>query len=824
MSVERIRETPRATKPFDDSEWRAIVAVGDQVDTRLEKQDVRLTMGGEPTFVSADDLIGEEWTTAANGEDKRRLAEELIWRLRARFAAGALVHTGQGKWYPGESLPRWALTCLWRPDGEPIWRDDRWLQRCDLEGTCQPEDANRFIEALARRLGIDPDFALEAYEDVAYFLWKENRLPVGVDPRDPKLADPEERARLARVFERGLTQPVGLVLPLERRGEGRERVWHSSLWMLRAKHLFLSPGESPIGLRLPLASLPPARPGAAHLFPPDPMAPRPALPPRPRLGKRRRQKTVTRVEAETLFQGHREQPEAAEGGPDETVHTALAVEVDDGRLSVFLPPTGNFDDYLDLIAAVEETAAELEMPVVVGGYLPPSDERVETLKITPDPGVIEVNVQPVSSWRQQVEQTTALYEQARATRLQAIKYLVDGREVGTGGGNHIVLGGPTPADSPFLRRPDLLRSLIGWWNNHPSLSYLFSSLFLGPTSQAPRMDEGRDDIVYEMELAFRELDRAADPAPPWLVDRIFRHLLVDVSGNTHRAEICIDKLYSPDSATGRLGLVEFRSFEMTPHPRMNLVQQLLMRAIIAHLWERPFKGSLIRWSTDLHDRFQMPWFLRQDLAELLAELRDNGFDLRDEWFEPQLEFRFPLLGEVSVGEVVMQLRPALEPWHVLGEEPGGGGTVRYVDSSVERLQVEVSGLVKERHGITCNGRWVPLQPTRQRGRFVAGVRFRAWQPSHCLHPTIGVHTPLVFDLVDLHAGRSLGGCTYHVGHPGGRSYEEPPVNALEAESRRRARFEPHGHTPGAMEVPREEPNPEFPMTLDLRRGNPDPRR
>lgn len=426
---------------------------------------------------------------------------------------------------------------------------------------------------------------------------------------------------------------------------------------------------------------------------------------------------------------------------------------------------------------------------------------------------------PVKTWSELVANTKTLYEEARLTRLGTEKFMVDGRHTGTGGGNHIVFGGERPIDSPMLRRPDLLKSLLGYWHNHPSLSYLFSGLFIGPTSQCPRIDEARNDAIFELELAFKELDRNTAKqghTSPWLVDRIFRNLLADSSGNTHRAEFSIDKLFDPGSSTGRLGLVELRSFEMPPHAEMSLAQHLLIRAAIARFWKQPYDQKLVRWGTELHDRFLMPHFVWQDFCDVMSDMQDFGYDMKPEWFAPHFEFKFPVIGQINQRGINLEIRTALEPWHVLGEDGTAGGTVRYVDSSLERVQIKTKGLIGSRYMVTCNGNVVPLHPTGTVGEYVSSVRYRAWQPPHCLQPTIGVHSPLVFDLVDAWNQRSLSGCTCHVAHPGGRSYETFPVNSFEAESRRLGRFFPTGHTPGKMN-PRIIPTiPEFPFTLDLR--------
>jgi uncharacterized protein (DUF2126 family) len=818
MSVSRIHEDPRVTLPYTDTQWQRIEALGHKVDSDICASDIRLTMGGEPTFISIDNMDGEEWNVTAVGPEKRLLAERLVERLRSRFATGALLHYGQGKWYPGEPLPRWAFTCFWRKDGIPLWHDRQLLAREETSSAFGPLDAKRFLETLAERLQVDPEYANPAFEDPLYYLQKERQLPVNVDPVDNHLEDAGERERLRQVFQRGLNQPTGFVLPLQR-GSGKSGPeWQTGLWMLRGQHLFLTPGDSPIGLRLPLPSLPWVAPSELpQLYIEDPMVNRGRLPVPQRISP------ADPVLQRARGEGRDRQPKPGESAPW-VVRTALCVEPRHGRLYIFMPPFASTGDYVDLLTAIEDTAAHLSMPVIIEGYPPPYDPRINQIKVTPDPGVIEVNIHPAGNWQELVEHTVGLYEEARQARLGTEKFMLDGRHSGTGGGNHFVLGGANTADSPFLRRPDLLRSMIGYWLNHPALSYRFSSLFIGPTSQAPRVDETREDNLYELEIAFGQVPEPGNGGcPPWLVDRIFRHILVDVTGNTHRAEFCIDKLYSPDSASGRLGLLELRGFEMPPHARMSLTQQLLVRALIAWFWREPYLRPPAAWGTELHDQFMLPHFVQRNFADVLDDLSRAGYEFEAEWFAPHFEFRYPVLGRVNYVGIDLELRQATEPWYVLGEEPAAGGAARYVDSSVERLQVLVNGLFGDRYLVACNGRRVPLHATGKQGEWAAGVRYRAWQPPSCLHPTIPIHSPLVFDVIDTWTSRSLGGCTYHAAHPGGRNYVTYPVNANEAECRRAARFFPFGSTSGSVTVPPPEQNPQFPLTLDLRRPSGTPR-
>jgi uncharacterized protein (DUF2126 family)/transglutaminase-like putative cysteine protease len=811
--VTRVHEDPRVTLPYTDDQWKRIDALGHAVDRRLRDGDVRLTQGGEPTFVSVDEMDAEEWTVGADGEDKRAKAWALARRLADTFGDGALLHTGQGKWYPGEPLPRWQLGVHWRTDGTALWSRPELLADGFAPGTARAADAEALVRAIAGRLGVPDAFVLPAYEDPLVALLADVRTPAGEPPAtdigndDPALASDDGVDALVAGIDRSIAEPTAWVVPLHhlRAAPGG---WATSEWVLRRGRLVLLPGDSPAGLRLPLDSLtwtptppqPERSPFEERGALPGPPAPPPTPGPAP--GEPGSPATVVAVE--------------------EAPPTALVAEVRDGRLCLFLPPLTHLEDAVELLAVIEGSVAASGVAVVLEGYPPPSDPRHRHLVVTPDPGVIEVNLHPASSWDELVATTGAVFEAARATRLGTEKFELDGIHSGSGGGNHVTLGGVTPADSPLLRRPDLLRSIITYWQHHPSLSYLFSGRFVGPTSQAPRVDEARNDALDELEIAFGELERLGDDQSPWVVDRLFRHLLADLTGNTHRAELCIDKLFSPDSERGRLGLLELRGFEMPPHPQMALVQGLLIRAIVSRLWNDPYDGRLVRWGTELHDRFLLPHEVATDIADVVEDLvaHDIAFELA--WLDPFLEMRFPRLGTVEVGPVRVELRGAIEPWLVLGEEVSAAGTSRYVDSSVERLQVRAEGLTPGRHVLTCNGRVVPLRATAVPGTSVAGVRYKAWQPPSALHPTIGVHSPLVFDVVDLQAGRSLGGCTYRVSHPGGRNYDRFPVNANEADARRVARFGTTGHTPGAVDVAALQAEATrlegYPRTLDLRRA------
>lgn len=841
MVVKRVHETPRVTMPYSLDQEKAIEKLGHTLDKKLKAQDVRLTMGGEPTFVSASEMETGEWNTDALGPTKEAYGETLLRRLYEKFSPGGFLHHGQGKWYPGEPLPRWAFTSYWRKDGQAIWTDPTLFGRPDKDYGHDGKTSEAFTKLLAKNLGLPDKYMRAGFEDLYYYLWKERRLPINVDVSDARLADKLERETLARVFEKGLSEPVGHILPLFHDPDAKD--WLTGPWILSGEEVFLHPGNHPMGYRLPLNSLPWAKRGDhPNLEPADPSIPRAPFPSERLLppSQQRQEPTLRqqspydhlnssldsdgvrkRLSPAEILERQRKiaetSPTAGESAAGQ-VRTGLCVEPRDGRLHVFFPPIPDCDAYLELVGAMEETAKELGTPIRIEGYKPPSDPRLDNFSVTPDPGVLEINIHPSKSWDGIVEKTRVLYDEARKCGLGTEKFMQDGRHSGTGGGNHIVVGGETPLDSPFLRRPDLLKSVITYFNNHPSLSYLFSGLFIGPTSQAPRMDEGRHESVYELETAFTALPKGDTTLEncQWLIDRILRNHMVDLTGNTHRSEICIDKLFGP-GPTGRLGLVEFRGFEMPPHPEMSLSQQLLIRGLISRFWDKPYEQKLVRWGTALHDKWLLPHYLKDDLDDVLGDLNAHGLPFQSDWYDPHLEFRFPLIGEHSERNVAMELRQAGEPWNVLGEESSSSGTSRYVDSSVERVQIKVANLTESRHLVTCNGVPVPLHPTGRKGEYVAGVRYRAWSPFSALHPTKEINAPLTFDLVDKWNQQSLGACQYHVVHPGGRSYDDFPLNGMVAESRRRSRFFNMGKTAGELDPQIPPPNPDYPLTLDLQR-------
>ncbi len=778
--VTRIKELPRVTQPYESSEVVEIINLGHEVDKILIANDVRLTMGGEPTFVSAVDMESEQWNEGADGVDKRQQAYDLLLRLKEKFAKNGLIHIGQGKWYPGEPIPRWQYATYWRKDGLPIWTNEALLANPNKFGNTSYEQLFQFGQHLVKSLGLSQASLHEAYEDLYYYLWEENNLPNNINLKDINLEDDMARRTLAQVLEQHLGNPVGVVIPLAWNYEATR--WKSCKWELRRGQLFLIPGNSDIGYRLPLNRLPTyAKSVADIVVSPNPFEAVEQLP-----------ELAFYHEKIKHYQNAKvvETPNTSIS----TIRTAMCLHLKNGNLTVFLPPFESIEPFLEIVATLEFVAQQLNQPLLIEGYQAPYDKRIEKLVVAPDPGVIEVNIHPSSSWGEVVEKYDVLFEEAKKVKLGTQKFMLDGKHTGTGGGNHITLGGARPEDSPILRKPDLLRSMLAFWVNHPSLSYLFSSTFVGMTSQAPRVDEGKPEAIYNLEIAFKALEKNTDP-PFWLVDRLFRNILTDITGNTHRSEFCIDKLYSPDSATGRLGILELRGFDMPPQKEMCLVQLLLIRSLVAAFWNKPYRNKLIKWGNQLHDRFMMAHYVRKDMEDVIQYLNNEGIAFKMEWLAPFFEFRFPVLGKVMIDEMEIILRAAIEPWNVLGEEIASTGTARFVDSSMERVEVTLRNFNADRYKLLCNRMVVPLNPTNIPLQFVAGIRYKAWAPPSALHPTKGVDTPLVFDLYDTWNNRSIGGCTYHVMHPGGRGYDTFPVNVFEAEGRRFTRFYDENHSP-----------------------------
>ncbi|HMQ46414.1 MAG TPA: transglutaminase family protein [Saprospiraceae bacterium] len=826
--VERIYESPRVTKPYSPTQLIQIYQLGQNVDHILEEKDARLTMGGEPTFISNSDMETKQWNSEADGKDKRKMAFQLSLLLKEQFGQGGFIHFGQGKWYPGEPVPRWQYAMYWRKNQQVLWEHKHLLGNSTEKGNLTREDAANFISTLAQNLGLSADFVIPAYEDKYYYLWEEHNLPVNFDQeKSDESLKIERRTLLDLLKNQGLSNPTGYVLPMRR--NVLQRTWQSCHWLLAREHLFLIPGNSQMGLRLPLDRLDMSNNTLDDIIVPANHFEEVS-------------DLLDRQNARTDIAARAKQP--SKKASSSVFQTALCAQIQHGNLHLFLPPMVEMNHFLDLLYTIEYTAEALGIPVILEGYQPPFHEAVVKLVVAPDPGVVEVNIHPAASWNEITQNYEVLFQAAEMSGLGTNKFMLDGKHTGTGGGNHITLGGKTPADSPFLRRPDVLRSMINFWQNHPGLSYLFSSQFIGPTSQAPRVDEGRPDILYELEIAFSELEKHQNP-PFWFVDRVFRNLLTDITGNTHRAEFCIDKLYSPDSSTGRLGILEMRGFDMPPHKDMCLVQLLLIRALFAAFWKTPYKKTLIHWGTELHNKFMMHHYVKEDMHEVVDYLNRGGIEFDKSWLDVFLEFRFPLYGSVNVEGINLTLRAGIEPWIVLGEEMSSSGTARYVDSSVERLEVLVEDFNPDRYLVLCNSIQVPVVKTRYKGKYVASVRYKAWAPYSALHPTIGVNSPLIFDIYDTWNERAIGGCTYHVVHPGGRNYETFPVNSLEAESRRVTRFWEFNHSPRQHAVivdqnidpslqksyltfhndkkenivVRQIPlSKDFPHTLDLRRG------
>lgn len=777
MNVKRLDEAPRSTKPYSKRQWEKIQAAGRKVDLMADSLGLELTMGGEPTFVSIAHQNLDEWQTKATGPHKEALGKNVLMALKEKFSQGGLIHHAQGKWYPGESLPRWAYACYWRKDGQNICGSNHIILNQEKHSHhLEKETAKTFLVELCKKLHLPEKYILPAYEDIPYYIWKKQFSNASKVTKEENEFNFSEKEIMDAVLTKQNLLPMGYVVPLG--FSSKQHTWISCPWEFESRILFLIPGSSPIGLRLPINQLPSVPQADDELFQSRSFADMSsALPTR-----------------ESLLHRYSKNLSHPYDYPNGFIKTALCAEIRDNILHVFIPPINLIEDYLALIAVIEETCTQLKIDVILEGYPPPHDIRIEYLKITPDPGVLEVNIQPASSWQALTNNIQIIYQEAKQHDLEAEKFMLDGKKVGTGGGNHIVLGASTPLDSPFLKRPDLLQSMITFWQNHPSLSYLFSSMFIGPTSQSPRIDEARHDSLYEMEIAFKQI-ASSENIPFWQIDRLFRNLLVDVTGNTHRSEFCIDKLYSPSGESGRLGLLELRAFEMPPHYQMCSLQYLLIKSLITIFWKTPYRSKLRRFGSKLHDKYMLPVYLQDDFKAVINFIYKSGINLEFDWFLPFIEFRFQKYGTVQIENLEIELRAALEPWPVMGEAVSSSGMSRAVDSSLERVQVTVKGMLSPDQLVCCNGHVLPLKKYKgDDEQHVCGVRFKAWALNNALHPNLPVHAPLIFDVYDYRHERSVGGFKYHVFHPGGRNYDTYPINENEAQGRRLSRFEKMSHS------------------------------
>ena len=824
--------------PYSDAQWGDISALGQSVDARLATAGISLAMGQTLNLTSPySDSI--EWATTALGPRKRAAAEDLLARLRLKVAPGGVLHESQGEWFGGETLPRWKLSCFFRADGEPIWRNSSLLgcslgngpetaasgpvrpqgpgarlPRSSEPGAAEgasPADAGHFAEMLARKLGVFPEFVMPAHEDQLYELWQ-NRAHIQFKPPSEALSNPVQRRALAVKLSQTRLEPVGYVLPL--RWDGVAGRCISGAWTFRRGALYLVPGDSPMGFRLPLDALPAGDDSAEPLDPE-----RCHFEDRPLLASLYGEPSARL----TSFIHTPPAPEATDQdgvqGLARVPRTALCAQMRNGRLWVFLPPLTHLEHWLELVNAIEATALSLGLPVQLEGYEPPEDFRLQRLSIEPEAGVLRVTLPQAGSWEQLQGLLATAYTEAANLGLLAERIGQDGARQAAGGEADILLVGALPPLSPFLLRPQLLHSLIAYWQQHPALSYLFAGRLIGQSGPAPRPDEGRDDALYELDIALSRMPRDEDSAPS-VPDRMLRHLLADSAGDIKKAEIRVDQLYPPDRSSQRLGRIALRSFQTAPDHRMAAAQCLLLRALIAFLAERPADPRLRDFGPELHDRYMLPGELWEDLAEVIRDLDRARLPVQADWFAPFLDRRFPTLGEVAMGDVRMAIRTAHEPWPVLAEEAVAGVVTRFIDAANQRVQVELTGLTPTHHILVCNGRRVPLQPTRTRGRFLAGVRYKAWNPPSSLHPTLWPVYSLVFDLLDARTGEVLGGCTWFPARPSLVGFSAAPAPVASGEPEREPHYRPQAAvlppwSPGGRFLPfgsgaRKMPVPEAP--------------
>lgn len=736
--------TPSAW-PFTATVWSDMTAVGHKIEQSLQVADVALTVARSLNFVSVTEPAAPEWNTSALGPDKRRVAQALAEALRTQAAPGGVLHVGQSEHYGGEGVPRWRLSCCFRIDGQPVWRDPARLAGSTADTSTTPPDARAFGDQLARALRLPTSALIPAFEDGLHLAWRDAATPA---PAPEVLRDPTRRRALAERLSALDAEPSGYVLPL--RWDDTRAGWRSGAWTLRRARLYLLPGDAALGYRLPLDSL--VADDAAE----QRITERCQFELRAPLAEIHNEVSarLTRIEVGAAEVTPADAHVAADASP----RTALCVQVRAAALHVFLPPLSHLEHYLELIAAIEASAESLQVVVWLEGYEPPVDHRLRRFTLEPDAGVLRLQLPETASWSEHVALLELAYQEAAHLGLSAQRLLADGVRQPVNGVSAMILGGTSAADSPFLQQPQLLRSLITYWQRHPSLSYFFTTQAGG---QAPRPDEGRAEALYELGMALERIVPQAR-TPAWFPDRILRHLLADPAGNMRRAEWRVDELYDPARASRRLGQITLRAFETAAHPQLAALQSLLVMALVARFAHDPIEAELLPWGAALHDRYLLPQPLWQDLEVVLSELTSVDLPFSRDWFAPFLDVHFPLLGTVQIGAIALELRTAHEPWPVLAEEVTAAGVARFVDSANERVQVRVTGLAPGRYILVCNGRRVPLQPGGSHDEFIAGVRYKACSPPATLHPTTAVFTELVFDLIDTWSGQAVGGCTYTI--------------------------------------------------------------
>jgi uncharacterized protein (DUF2126 family) len=709
-----MKKTARLPRPRSRSLPASPSALAERVEKALTAAGHQLTMGGEPTFIPMQPE-GDEWHNSAMGEQKIDYARRMAALMLADDCPGGVVMQLFGKHYPGEPLPRWVILILRRRDGTPLWPDPARLRQDDQPGKATPAQAQRLAKAIAAALQL----------------------------KAPPLPAAESHKRETR----------GWVIPLDHDGDR----WIGDHWPFDGRRpVKMIPGDSPIGLRLPLGSL-----------------------------------------------------------PEGSLRRALTVECRQGHLEIFIPPLQEAP-FAALLHILADLTKRLRLKdILFCGYAPDDPEKkLVATGLAADPGVLEVNLAATTDWESYAREMSMVYRQAERVGLCARKLHFNGQEQGTGGGSHLTFGGLTEASNPFAGSPQFLVNVLRYWQQHPALSYAFTGQYVGPYSQAPRVDESHPVGLRELDLACRGAEDAPSEKRHEYLDRLLRNLLTDSSGNTHRAEICLDKFANPYSPNGRLGIVEFRAFESYPDAAIACNQALLIRTILARLLLHPLKSGLADHGPALHDRYFLPWFIEKDLDAVLADLKTHGFAFDKAWVAPILAWRFPVLGRLPLGSGFLEVRQALESWPMLAEESRGASTVRMVDNSTDRLELRLTDAsVLSQGELRVNDVLIAFQRIHG-GQAIAGLRYKAVAGWPALQPHVPCQSPLRLAWVEQEREQSA--ALYHFWNPGGQPYPNRPEDEAEAHRRRLARW--IKDQPGRTLRHREDfrPHPKGICTTDLR--------